>query len=142
MKTKVYAISLLVFSSFFMLSCSNKTEGKLEEIEKQVNKIAQGTVNAVPIYKLYPTRNMWNFLKLDTRNGKITIVQFSVDDDGKQMEYELSNIARCEGSTPGRFMLQPTENIYNFIMLDQVSGKTYQVQWSFDEYNRFIMPID
>ncbi len=142
MKTKVYAISLLVFSSFFMLSCGNKTEGKLEEIEKQVNKIAQGTVNAVPIYKLYPTRNMWNFLKLDTRNGKITIVQFSVDEDGKQMEYELSNIARCEDNTPGRFMLQTTENIYNFIMLDQVSGKTYQAQWSFDEYNRFVMPID
>jgi len=142
MKTKVYAISLLVFSSIFMLSCGNKTEGKLEEIEKQVNKIAQGTVNAEPIYKLYPTRNMWNFLKLDTRNGKITIVQFSVDDDGKQMEYELSNIARCEDKIPGRFMLQPTENIYNFIMLDQVSGKTYQVQWSFDEYNRFVMPIN
>ena len=85
---------------------------------------------------------MWNFLKLDTRNGKITIVQFSVDDDGKQMEYELSNIARCEDIIPGRFMLQPTENIYNFIMLDQVSGKTYQVQWSFDEYNRFVMPIN
>ena len=142
MKTKVYAISLLVFSSIFMLSCGNKTEEKLEEIEKQVNKIAQSTVNVEPIYKLYPTRNMWNFLKLDTRNGKITIVQFSVEDEGKQMEYELSSIARSENKIPGRFMLQPTENIYNFIMLDQVSGKTYQVQWSFDEYKRFVIPIN
>jgi hypothetical protein len=141
MKTKVYAISLLVFSSIFMLSCGNKTEGKLEEIEKQVNKIAQGTVNAEPIYKLYPTRNMWNFLKLDTRNGKISMVQFSVEDNEKQFEYELSNKALCENTAPGRFMLQPTENIYNFIMLDQVSGQTYQVQWSFEEDKRFIIPI-
>ena len=98
--------------------------------------------NAEPIYKLYPTRNMWNFLKLDTRNGKISIVQFSVEDNEKQFEYELSNKALCENNAPGRFMLQPTENIYNFIMLDQVSGKTYQVQWSFEEDKRFFLPIN
>lgn len=139
MKTKTFAISLLVFSMCFT-SCSNNG-GKLEEIEKQVNKIALNTANTEPIYKLYPTRNMWNFLKLDTRNGKISIVQFSVEDNEKQFEYELSNKALCENNAPGRFMLQPTENIYNFIMLDQMSGQTYQVQWSFDEEKRFVTPI-
>ena len=139
MKTRSIAISLLVFSMCFT-SCSNKG-GKLEEIEKQVNKIALNTANAEPIYKLYPTRNMWNFLKLDTRNGKISIVQFSVEDNEKQFEYELSNKALCENNAPGRFILQPTENIYNFIMLDQMSGQTYQVQWSFDEEKRFVTPI-
>lgn len=140
MKTRTIAISLLVFSMCFT-SCSNNGE-KLEEIEKQVNKIVLNTANTEPIYKLYPTRNMWNFLKLDTRNGKISIVQFSVEDNEKQFEYELSNKALCENNAPGRFMLQPTENIYNFIMLDQVSGKTYQVQWSFEEDKRFILPIN
>ena len=111
------------------------------EIEKQVNRIAANTANAEPIFKLYPTQNMWNFLKLDTRNGKISIVQFSIEDNEKQFEYELSNKALCENTAPGRFMLQPTENIYNFIMLDQVSGQTYQVQWSFEEDKRFIIPI-
>lgn len=139
MKTRSIAISLLVFSMCFT-SCSNKG-GKLEEIEKQVNKTALNTANTDPIYKLYPTRNMWNFLKLDTRNGKISIVQFSVEDNEKQFEYELSNKALCKNNAPGRFMLQPTENIYNFIMLDQVSGQTYQVQWSFDEEKRFVTPI-
>ena len=139
MKTRSIAISLLVFSMCFT-SCSNKG-GKLEEIEKQVNKIALNTANAEPIYKLYPPRNMWNFLKLDTRNGKISIVQFSVEDNEKQFEYELSNKALCENNAPGRFILQPTENIYNFIMLDQMSGQTYQVQWSFDEEKRFVTPI-
>lgn len=139
MKTRTFAISLLVFSMCFT-SC-NSNGGKLEELEKQVNKIALNTANAEPIYKLYPTRNMWNFLKLDTRNGKISIVQFSVEDNEKQFEYELSNKALCENNAPGRFILQPTENIYNFIMLDQMSGQTYQVQWSFDEEKRFVTPI-
>ena len=119
MKTKAVTISLLLFSFMCLTSCNN-TGGKLEELEKQVNKIALNTANADPIYRLYPTRNMWNFLKLDTRNGKISMVQFSVEDNEKQFEYELSNKALCENTAPGRFMLQPTENIYNFIMLERV----------------------
>ena len=107
MKTKAVTISLILFSFVCLTSCNN-TGGKLEELEKQVNKIALNTANAEPIYKLYPTRNMWNFLKLDTRNGKISMVQFSVEDNEKQFEYELSNKALCENTASGRFMLQPT----------------------------------
>ena len=140
MKTSVVVITLLLISSIGLISC-DKSGKRLEEIEKQVNRIAANIANAEPIFKLYPTQNMWNFLKLDTRNGKISIVQFSVEDNEKQFEYELSNKALCENTAPGRFMLQPTENIYNFIMLDQVSGQTYQVQWSFEEDKRFIIPI-
>lgn len=140
MKTNVVVITLLLISSIGLTSC-DKSGKSLEEIEKQVNRIAANTANAEPIFKLYPTQNMWNFLKLDTRNGKISIVQFSIEDNEKQFEYELSNKALCENTAPGRFMLQPTENIYNFIMLDQVSGQTYQVQWSFEEDKRFIIPI-
>ena len=140
--TKIFAPLLLFLAMLSFSSCENKkVEEKIDSIEKTINKIAQNTSNTEPIFKLYPTRNMWNFLKLDTRNGKIFIVQFSVEDDTKQFEYELSNKAQINNTTPGRFILQPTENIYNFIMLDQVSGQTYQVQWSFDEDKRFVIPI-
>lgn len=141
MKTKLLAVCLII-SSFGMTSCNKKVESKLDEIEKQVTKIEQNTINNEPIYKLYPTRNMWNFLKLDTRNGKISIVQFSVEDDNKQFEYTLSDRAQSDNKLPGRYILQPTENMYNFIMLDQVSGQTYQVQWNFDEDKRFVAPIN
>ena len=140
--TKTLAPLLLFLAMLSLSSCENrKVEEKIDSIVKTINKIAQNASNTEPIFKLYPTRNMWNFLKLDTRNGKISIVQFSVEDDTKQFEYELSNKAQINNTTPGRFILQPTENIYNFIMLDQVSGQTYQVQWSFDEDKRFVIPI-
>ena len=42
----------------------------------------------------------------------------------------------------GRFELYPTQNIYNFILLDKIDGKTWQVQWSFDEENRAVLPIN
>lgn len=41
-----------------------------------------------------------------------------------------------------RFKLFPTQNIYNFILLDKIDGKTWQVQWSFDEANRAVLPIN
>lgn len=86
-------------------------------------------------YKLYPTQNLWTFLKLDTRTGKIWHVQYSVKGEGKRFEYVLDANSRApygEDSAPGRFELYPTQNLYNFILLDKVSGGTWQVQWSVD----------
>ena len=39
----------------------------------------------------------------------------------------------------GRFELYPTQNMYNFIMQDVITGQSYQVQWSNDENNRGVM---
>lgn len=98
----------------------------------------------IPTFKLYPTSNRWNFLKLNTATGVISIVQYSIDEEDKTFEYSLNDkslIPTGDDPSPGRFELTPTQNIWNFILLDQVSGATYQVQWSFEEENRFIIPI-
>lgn len=127
---------------FLLTSCKNENEEKmLEKIDRIESYVVRSSL-AEPGYKLYPTQNMWNFLKLDTRSGKINIVQFSVEADNKRFEYILSDVSRAENEIPGRFILQPTQNMYNFIMLDQLSGQTYQVQWSFDEDKRFVLPIN
>ena len=39
----------------------------------------------------------------------------------------------------GRFKLYPTDNSYNFIMVDVVNGETYQVQWNIDKDKRFLI---
>jgi hypothetical protein len=44
----------------------------------------------VPNFKLYPTANMWTFLKLDTRSGVIRQVQFSVEGSDKRFETYLN----------------------------------------------------
>ena len=38
----------------------------------------------------------------------------------------------------GRFKLYPTQNRYNFIMQDVISGQSYQVQWSNNEDERLL----
>lgn len=30
----------------------------------------------------------------------------------------------------GRFTLYPTQNVFTFILLDQIDGRMWQVQWS------------
>lgn len=96
-------------------------------------------------YRLFPTQNVWTFLKLDTATGKIWQVQFSVKGDDYRFETVLSSIDIAEGlkleKKVGRFTLFPTQNTYNFILLDQIDGYTYQVQWSVDVENRGIVPI-
>lgn len=99
-------------------------------------------VESVARYRLYPTRNWWIFLKLDTRNGRIWLVQWNFDKE-KRFETSLSFSSRCWPSeeVDGRFALVPTSNLYNFILLDQVNGKTWQVQWSTEYENRGVLPI-
>ena len=46
-----------------------------------------------PKYKLYPTQNMYNFLRLDTATGMIWQVQWSTDFD-KRFEAIATNITQ------------------------------------------------
>lgn len=96
-------------------------------------------------YRLFPTQNMWTFLKLDTMTGKIWQVQFSVTSSEYRFETSLNIIDICEAykknKIVGRYTLYPTQNTYNFVMLDQIDGETYQVQWSMDAENRVVVPI-
>lgn len=108
---------------------------------KSQSVIMNDTVN---VYKLYPTKNMWTFIKLNTSNGQMWQVQFAINEEGKRREeiLSLSRLAYGNDAVRGRFELYPTENMYNFILLDQVDGRTWQVQWSFDYMNRGILPIN
>lgn len=87
---------------------------------------------------------MWTFIKLNTSNGQIWQVQFSINGKGKRGEQPLSFSCLAHGSDAvnGRFELYPTENIYNFILLDQIDGRSWQVQCSLDYRDRGIIPIE
>lgn len=83
-------------------------------------------------YILYPTQNVWTFLKLDTTTGQIRHVQYGMT-DGERFEYVLSetNIAALLGKKQisGRYKLYPTQNRWTFILIDTIDGETFQVQW-------------
>jgi len=106
---------------------------------------SEPTQNTNVRYRLFPTQNVWTFLKLDTMTGKIWQVQFSVKGDDYRFETVLNSIDIADGlkleKKVGRYTLFPTQNTYNFILLDQIDGYTFQVQWSGDAENRGVIPI-
>ena len=102
------------------------------------------TVGDAPTFKLYKTQNMWVFIKLNTQTGRMKMVQYSINDDVDRGEFDLNiiNLAVGKKKINGRFTLIPTENMWNFILLDQIDGDVWQVQWSFEPRNRGVIKIE
>ena len=99
------------------------------------------STDSTVVYRLFATRNMYTFIKLNTRNGKMWQVQWSTESNYRFVSV-LSDVSRVteDEEKNGRFFLYPTTNLYNFILLDQINGKTWQVQWGKDE-NKLVVPI-
>lgn len=93
-------------------------------------------------FRLFSTKNMYTFIKLNTRNGQMWQVQW--DTKGNQIKTPLSliNLVSSEDEMNGRFFLYPTTNIYNFILIDQNDGRVWQVQWAADVEDRMVIPIN
>lgn len=115
----------IIFISFFLI-CSNflKCQSISESLQFNYNQ----SPKEVP-FRLFPTSNNWNFLKLDTRNGRLWQIQFSMEND-KRFEtiIDIEPLVSTEEEINDRFTLYPTSNIFTFILLDQINGYSYQVQ--------------
>jgi hypothetical protein len=162
-------------------------------------------------YRLFATKNIYNFIKLDTRNGLMWQVQWSTKGRNYRFETVLNekkfansveeikelaierykadsayweekkenwykkksdttlteedfyykteedlaswykpkpleeSLKRALDYSPkarnGRFFLYPTDNIYNFILLDQIDGRAWQVQWNIEKSDRMVIRI-
>ncbi len=98
--------------------------------------------NGVKIYRLFPTDNVWTFIKLNTRNGLMKQVQFSMEDQSFESSLNTIKLVEAFEEADNRFTLYKTQNIWTFILLDQIDGRTWQVQWSTDYEQRGIIPIE
>jgi hypothetical protein len=133
MKAKILTLTFLLIT--IMSFAQSQT--------RQINLGQQKLISESTIYQLFATQNIWTFIKLNTRNGKMWQVHYTVNDDGGEGELVLNSLPLVSNDKEvnGRFTLYPTENIYNFLLLDQIDGNVYQVQWSMDVKYRAVIPI-
>jgi len=131
MKTKNFTLIITIL--LFAFSAHSQ--------EKQSTTIPLKQVSENTVYQLFPTPNMYTFIKLDTRNGRMWQVQWGTDIKYR-FESILSEISRVnyDEEKNGRFILYSTTNTYNLILLDQIDGRTWQVQWGNKE-SRMVLPI-
>ncbi len=92
-------------------------------------------------YRLFGTANVWTFILLNTSNGKAWQVNFSLGDSPalRLSLNEDSLLPKGESPENGRFMLQSTNNMYNFLLLERLDGRIWQLQWSHDAEKRGIV---
>lgn len=91
-------------------------------------------------YRLFRSQNIYTLLKLDTRTGEIWQVQWGTD-PGYRFVAPINLKPLAPSGKVGRFTLYPTLNIYTFILLDQDTGTTWQVQWG-KQGERFVLPLE
>lgn len=139
---KIIIACLAIFC--MMISCTGnpQTEPKNEFPAKQ----PLTGICTTDTFELYETQNMWTFIKLNTTTGEIWQVQYTLSDDHPSLETVLNDrplivTTNPNEKIPGRFSLYPTKNLYNYILLDQMDGRVWQVQWGFEPDKHMIMPI-
>ena len=93
-------------------------------------------------YKLYQTENIYTFLELDTKTGMIKQVQWSLEIN-KEGSITINDIDYSYGlgHGSGSFELYPTQNMYQFIMIDKTDGRKWHVQWGIGDGKRWIRRI-
>ena len=140
MKSLIFTISTMCIL-LLVSSCNNEISSDCKRFGLNTT-VKSVQVKTSPAYELYRTDNMWTFMKLETSTGKIWQVQYAVG-DGDAFQVVLNDISLAfDGmETAGRFKLHPTDNIYNFILLDTQTGNVWQAQWSQNPDNRGVMPI-
>lgn len=155
---KLIILTTILCLVCFSATAQSKTNATVKTSGQKAKTMSQGQKDTIlfsyldaylsqlrePQYKLYPTDNMWIFLKLNTMTGQIWQVQYGVGDK-KAMEVVLDIDKRISSEDEpicGRFELHKTQNMYNFILLDTIDGRVWQVQWAFEYYNRIVKRIN
>lgn len=139
---KIIIACLAIFG--LMISCTGNTQtGQKNEFPAKQPLTGICTTDT---FKLYETQNMWTFIKLNTATGEIWQVQYTLSDDHPSLETVLNDrplivTTNPNEKIPGRFSLYPTKNLYNYILLDQMDGRVWQVQWGFEPDKHMVMPI-
>jgi hypothetical protein len=94
-----------------------------------------------PVFRLFPIESEDTYIKLNTRNGQMWQVNIALR-KGKSFEDVLNSIPLVSEDMEenGRFILYPAHN--EFILLDQIDGRMWLVQWSSIFRDSYVIPIE
>ena len=125
--------------------CNDSTLIKIDSLIQENNEWLENIEFDLSLkqrYKLYPTENIYTFLQLDTKTGKIEQVQWSLDSDNEgTFTINSEDLTYGFGYGSGSFELYPTKNMYQFLLLDKTSGRKWHVQWGIGDSKRWIRRI-
>jgi hypothetical protein len=91
--------------------------------------------------RVFSTTNVWTILQLDTESGRLWQLQLKHANEphGKTTINETSLV---ESGKHGPFTLCPTSNTMTYLIVNQDTGRTWQVQLGAKDGERGITEID
>jgi hypothetical protein len=147
---KKFFILLIMFSSFNFGLAQKASERdsilmRIDSLTHVISTYAEYIERDLSLknrFQLYPTENIYTFLELDTKTGKMKQVQWSLDEEDEGTFY-INDVDLTYGNSFGSnsFELYPTKNMYQFILLDKTNGRKWHVQWGIGEGKRWIRRI-
>jgi len=95
-------------------------------------------------FRVFKTANLWNQLLLNTMDGRVWQIAFTVDRNGVRALVPINSTPLVTGKDAlvGRFTLYPTDNIWTFLLVDQFSGEVWQCQFGIEDGYRWLKPIN
>lgn len=119
----------------------NTANGSVQQIQDDgqkwiiVPEIVRGG-KAQNRFQLFETRNMWTFILLDTFNGRLWQVQFSVEGVEYMMYVPINNTPLIKSIGKSIFTIQPMTSIYQYYLINEKNGDMWMFQWATegDEY--------
>lgn len=114
-------IVISLFLALFAVVLSAQEQAQSGVIAKQQ------IVNDNFVYRLFHTGETVDpdvFIKLNTRNGQMWQVEYTLSNDYSRVETVLNGnpLIDKEEEENGRSILYPTQNTWTFMSLDQVGG--------------------
>ena len=136
-KYVLFIMSIIIaINGCYQTTKNDVCDSTLTSISKQL-EVIEFRINGMNRFKLYPTENIYTFLKLDTATGKIDQLQWSLESDNEgSVPINSDDLSLDSGC--GTFELYPTKNMYQFILLDKVTGRQWHIQWGMEASKRWI----
>lgn len=147
---KKFFILLIMFSSFNFAFAQKISERdsvlmRIDSLTHVISVYAEYIERDLSLknrFKLYPTENIYTFLELDTKTGRINQVQWSLESENEgTIILNDEDLTYGYGVGSGSFELYPTQNMYQFILLDKTNGRKWHVQWGIGNGKRWIRRI-
>ncbi len=81
-------------------------------------------------FQMFATQNMWNFIMLDSYNGRLWQVQYSSQDLESLICIPINSSELIESSNKSVFSIQPMTSMYQYYLINDETGDMWKFQWS------------
>lgn len=87
-------------------------------------------------FQMFPTENMWTFILLDSYDGRLWQVQYSIEDFDNLFCIPINREALVSDNEKCLFSIHPLTSMYQYYLINDNTGDMWKFQWSTkgDEY--------